>query len=166
MTIFDMVTELCRPRGACSELFRLHRFEKRKSLFLAKILTQAPDTPPDSLSQSLQNLTQEISLLHSEQSLLNTPETSDILVQLTVTSQSGLRKVSYYGTPFLVAELVSRFLMTGQMDAGTISPEKSSEDVTAKESSSPSSALLPNVTFTKSRRRRSSKQVIPPQEDH
>lgn len=166
MTIYEMVTELCRPRQACSELFRQHRFEKRRSLYLAKTLTPMPDTPPDLLSQSLQNLGQEISLLHSEQSLLNTPETSDILVQLTVTSQSGLKKVSYYGTPFLVAELVSRFLMIGQTDVGTSSPEKSSGDVTTKESSSPSSALLPSVTFTKSRRRRSSKHPIPPQEDH
>jgi hypothetical protein len=147
---------------ACSELFRLHRFEKRRSLFLAKTLTPEPATPPVSLSQSLQSLSQEISLLHSEQSLLNTPGTSDILVQVTATSQSGLRKVSYYGTPFLVAELVSRFLMTGLTDAGTISPEKSFVDVTPRESSSPSLELLPNVTFVKSKTpRRSRRRTLP-----
>src|SRR5215207_3973179 len=123
MTISRVARVLTHRGVACSELFQQHRWGKRRSLFLAKTLTPEPATPPVSLSRSLQNLSQEISLLHSEQSFLNTPETSDILVQVMATSASGLRKASYYGTPFLVAELVSRFLMTGQTDVGTTSPE-------------------------------------------
>ena len=161
MTILRRALGSIQAGRACSKLYRLHRLEKRKSLFLAKIRTQAPDTLPVSLSQSLQNLGQEISLLHSEQSFLNTKETSDILVHLTVTSPSGRREVSYYGTPFLVAELVSRFLTTGQTDAGTSSPEKSSSDVTNVESSSSSSEPSPSDTSTKSKRRRSSRHRTP-----
>src|SRR5687768_5765305 len=119
------------PRSqACSELCQQHRWEKRRRLFLARTLTPTQDWQQALLSQYRLNLGQEISHLHSEQSLLNTPRTSDILVQVMATSPNGQRKASYYGTPFLVAELVSRFLMTGPTDAGTTSPVKSSNGVT------------------------------------
>jgi len=136
MTIYDMVTELCRPRQACSELFRQHRWEKRRRLFLAKTLTQM-EGEPDSPSLFRRTSTQQISLLHSERSSPSINETSDIQLHLTVISPHGRSEESFSGTPFLVAELVSLYLTTGLMAAGTTSPEKSSNDATHKVSSSP-----------------------------
>lgn len=165
MTISRAVRVLTRRGRECLELYRSARLAKRRSLFLARILTPTQDSQQEWLSRSLGNLSQEISLLHSEQSLLNTPETSGILVHLTVISPAGQRKVSYSGTPFLVAELVSRFLTTGLTDAGTSLPKKSSKRRTKRVSSSPSSALLPDVTLTPSNPPRPSQSgTLPPEE--
>jgi len=165
MTIYDMVTELCRPRQACSELFRLHRWEKRKRLFLDRTLTQM-EGEQDLPSLFRRTSNQSISLLHSERSSPSINETSDIQLHLTVTSQHGRSEESFSGTPFLVAELVSLYLTTGLTAAGTTSPEKSSNDATNKVSSSPFLEVSRSDISPRSEPLRSFFHRTPPREDH
>lgn len=161
MTISRMVRALTQRGRECSRHYQAHRWAKRRRLFLDKTLTPTPATPPDLPSQSRPISNQQISHLHSEAYFGNTSQTSDITIHLRVIFPLGHREVSYCGTPFLVAEMVSLFLTTGLTDAGTILPEKSSNDATNKESSSLSSEPSLKGTSKKSRTRQSSSHHTP-----
>lgn len=144
MTTLNGVLGSIQRRKACLKLFHLHRLEWLKRYSSGKTRIQNTDWQQVSHLASQARLPQEISLLASEQFSRNTNETLDILVRVAATFPSGQKEVSYYGTPYLVAEMVNHFLMTGGTAAGTTSPEKSSGGVTNGASSSSSSELLPN----------------------
>lgn len=144
----------------CWRLFELHRLEKSESPLLVKTRIPIEDLPQDMLFPYPRNLSLVSSRLPLGPSSVSTPVTSDSPLLVTVHSFDGQLKASFYGTPILLVETVTAYLMPGTSTA--TSPKKSRRSFRKKGSSSPSSDLLPENTLNTSPvTTKSSSRVIP-----
>src|SRR5882762_2045931 len=131
---------------ASSELFRSRKNEWLESALLARIPIRGILWRQEWLSLSQQRYPNESGLLHSDVSLMNTAPTWVYHVQVTVTSNNGVRKESFCGTQSQVAERVHRFLITGQVTSGMVLLPRSCSGSVVKASYSPSSDRLPDAS--------------------
>src|SRR6267378_4607870 len=119
---------IIRNGRRCSELFRSHRWNKRRLLYLGRTPTQTPSSQRGYPFLSREDLDQVLFRPLCEPSSMSTPMTSNTPLLVTVTSKYGQHKACFYGTQSQVVKQVNHFLMTGREMSGDTLPKKSLSD--------------------------------------